>query len=830
MEQKLIKAIMIIFTGVALFGLGAWAGGKTAVKNVQAQEQRIAERSTSDRIVIVNLDEGTMINDERIIYASQLLSDLPENFSFTGLEDAKLGCSNGVYAAYLVVPATFSQSIVSLNTVPVKTQVQYAIQDNLAENTKEKVIHDVVGLIGELNNRVEYMYLHSVLDEVHEVQDYANTIMENDQTDAQVIADIQANDLIEAIPITPLSEIDNNIEPVDISEYMMRNGEYTQEVGEKYTEFLSLSMEEQLKILEDSKELMGEMENMELLLSSMDFFNEMESEQIIQEGYGEIDAIFAVHNEKLAKVEGEVRKDLNTVSGNMLFLEDSVAQYDQKISEQHADIAAYLAEEILKQYEKKDSETDEGDGYETGGNGTEEDETGGNKTKEDETGGSKTEEDGTDGDGTGGDGTGGDGTENGSNPGSKIGNGDETGTNESGTGTAKDSFADHEYTVTNVPASSRSAETELGAIPLKSRKSSSRIQQKTIENSWQLFTGETGAGESGDGDAAADKAREELTALIQEYLEQQYTGFGNYIYAVEEKTDEEAGENENGEEGDNGDPATEIPYWSGTISELLKAEWQRVEQKLSQESAINVEPLAVKDVETIVTEKVVTPIDDLVTETRTAMLAQYEIEKGKLNVYQEAVTEYDPLSYIKEDEIDKLKSAMYDNGDLLSEAIFDTSMQQEEYVASVYESSREDLLTMQDTIQAAKEESDLLVTEGLARAQEVKAQNSAVNQMLLKDFAQILPYTRLGSMEYQQAYEFIVNPVESNNINEISNNIKPKNQTVKTADQGVKITEDKGLTGTQMAVIALGILTILCLLLVSRYFILNKQKDNNVLE
>ena len=45
----------------------------------------------------------------------------------------------------------------------------------------------------------------------------------------------------------------------------------------------------------------------------------------------------------------------------------------------------------------------------------------------------------------------------------------------------------------------------------------------------------------------------------------------------------------------------------------------------------------------------------------------------------------------------------------------------------------------------------------------VKDSTSEENQKILADFMKKLPYTRLGSMEYTQAYQFIAKPVILNN-------------------------------------------------------------------
>ena len=164
-----------------------------------------------------------------------------------------------------------------------------------------------------------------------------------------------------------------------------------------------------------------------------------------------------------------------------------------------------------------------------------------------------------------------------------------------------------------------------------------------------------------------------------------------------------------------------------------------------------------------------TPIQDNVTNFTTAVSTQYTKEKEQLGKYSEAVVDYNPLEYIDYEEIQTITSAMFENGTMMYEAILTTDIQQADYVADVYEATRKDLSTMQDNIAQAKVDSDKAVEDGLADLKAVKSANSTENQQILIDFSQKLPYTRLGSLEYRQAYEFIVNPISYKYIEKAQN-------------------------------------------------------------
>lgn len=189
-----------------------------------------------------------------------------------------------------------------------------------------------------------------------------------------------------------------------------------------------------------------------------------------------------------------------------------------------------------------------------------------------------------------------------------------------------------------------------------------------------------------------------------------------------------------------------------------------VEDEILEKEVGEIEKLESGEILSCIDEKILEPLQENVDEFVAEVMAQYEVEQEQLMSYNEAIMEYDPLKYIDHDEIRILTDRMTDNGSELSEAILETDLQQMEYVADVYEATREDLLTLQDNIVQAKEDSDKAVEEGLQELKDTKNANSEQNQKILYHFSRLLPYTRLGSLEYVQAYEFMVNPISAVNV------------------------------------------------------------------
>lgn len=334
MKQKKISSILIksaILAGVFLLGsvIGIVGTRQYALYyGVPGNGNSDENKLITDKVAIVNLDEGVMVQDEKVNYAEKLIIDLDENFSFTGLEDARQGYATGIYAGYLIIPATFSESVVSLNNTPIRSEVSYAINSNLREDVKEEIIYEVLALMNKINDGVSYMYLHSVLDDVHEAQDAAVTVMNNDIEERDAIDAVQANDLVALVPVAEFTEIENNIEPVDVSQYMANNIELTGEIGQKYTEYLMQSEEEHLRINEEASALMDEMSNMSSIISNSNFIQNEEGGSVYQDGTEAVEALFEEYNSSLEEKESEIEENVLAIYKDVTAY---LAEYDRAV-------------------------------------------------------------------------------------------------------------------------------------------------------------------------------------------------------------------------------------------------------------------------------------------------------------------------------------------------------------------------------------------------------------------------------------------------------------------------------------------------------------------
>ena len=121
MNMKKNRRTSIIFILIAMlviaaagFLLGRFLGAGAAEKKTKLT----AHQTESTIVAVVNLDEGTASGDTNVNYAESL-SEFPDpDFEYSSLEEARSGFESGQYGAYIIIPATFSKSVESINDAP----------------------------------------------------------------------------------------------------------------------------------------------------------------------------------------------------------------------------------------------------------------------------------------------------------------------------------------------------------------------------------------------------------------------------------------------------------------------------------------------------------------------------------------------------------------------------------------------------------------------------------------------------------------------------------------------------------------------------------------
>lgn len=250
--KKTVKVILCAVGLSALLIISGIAGTHIERNNQEALE---LQKQHVSNIAVVNMDDGIVVGDTQVNYASQLMSFPNENFTVTGLTDAKFGIENGLYAAYIVIPETFSTSVTSIEHEPRKVLLEYQYNTRLDEEAELQAIKNINAFTNLLNSNIAYMYMDAILTEFHRVQDDSSTILANDNTERELLESVNAAQLIAiAEPVEEIM-VSDNVKPIELAAYTSQNNVLMEALWLSYSEAAQQGKEEYVSIQETSTEV-----------------------------------------------------------------------------------------------------------------------------------------------------------------------------------------------------------------------------------------------------------------------------------------------------------------------------------------------------------------------------------------------------------------------------------------------------------------------------------------------------------------------------------------------------------------------------------------------
>lgn len=244
-----MKIFKIIMRGILLAAIvcTVYLCGVYSTKYQQNKEEN---KSTVTTIAVVNADVGTGKEQENVFYSSELMYFPDTNFETASLTEAREGIESNRYAAYVVIPGSFSASVESVNEKPSKSQITYSMNNNLRQDVQVKVVNDIHNFILNLSTNVSYMYVDAILKEMHAVQDDSNSIMKNDEKDLEAIEEAESADLIKEVEYEPLETVETEITYMDLSDDYQEIDDAVENVYTTYTTNISDAQDEFLKVKE----------------------------------------------------------------------------------------------------------------------------------------------------------------------------------------------------------------------------------------------------------------------------------------------------------------------------------------------------------------------------------------------------------------------------------------------------------------------------------------------------------------------------------------------------------------------------------------------------
>ena len=128
-----------------------------------------------------------------------------------------------------------------------------------------------------------------------------------------------------------------------------------------------------------------------------------------------------------------------------------------------------------------------------------------------------------------------------------------------------------------------------------------------------------------------------------------------------------------------------------------------------------------------------------------------------------AMTSFDMASFIDEGVISDYLMQIEDNLRDVETKVSDQIFDYEDYVSDVYEAADNDIRSFEEEIARGQEQSEEKLNQGLEEAKNSRQENNENNLRLLNELIVQMPYTRIGEVENREVYDFIAEPVLTNN-------------------------------------------------------------------
>lgn len=325
-NKRALLGIVIFLLGIIFITGGLFLGYKLADDSSVEKKFTTKEQTDVRTIAVVNLDEGIVLDEKTINYANELIDFTDENLVNTSLEDARNGVEEGIYAAYVIIPATFSQNVNSINETPVESEIQYTLHDNLTSQAGLTTMSNIYMLIKNLNNNVSYMYVDSILNEFHLAQDNAEEIMANGQVVNKAVNDIEADDISANVDLPSDESMEFSPENVDFSGYLKKNSEVISEINQEYSDGYAKSEKEKENLASSANSLGDTISSTNSKLKSIDIEHDDEGNYVY-------DAELESLSDSLNDYNDELSNSVQSIGDTLEKTVTSISEYETQLNE-----------------------------------------------------------------------------------------------------------------------------------------------------------------------------------------------------------------------------------------------------------------------------------------------------------------------------------------------------------------------------------------------------------------------------------------------------------------------------------------------------------------
>lgn len=165
------------------------------------------------------------------------------------------------------------------------------------------------------------------------------------------------------------------------------------------------------------------------------------------------------------------------------------------------------------------------------------------------------------------------------------------------------------------------------------------------------------------------------------------------------------------------------------------------------------------DVDRIIKEEIAISIMEEAQEEEEKIVSSASVLLSTVGEYVAELDKYDVDTYMEKEKIDENLSSLFHSIDEMEKEIMEQDVLYMEYVDDVTQIADNNVQMLQENIDTAYLQTQENVISAMESFKKNRADINELNVSLLDGITQKLPYTRLGNLEYTQVYDFIVEPV-----------------------------------------------------------------------
>jgi len=252
----------------------------------------------------------------------------------------------GTYGAIVTIPADMSARVVSINAQsPIQVELLYEINDNLSRDNYIEVYQRISHAQNSLRTALSYVFITSILEDVHLGQAQIARVSERDQADLDAVFVLRHTNFMTGLALADMPSIDSDFHVFDDTELIEQAADtFALDVSELYyrrhQEMLTVFDSAGIEIDSAQGELMIWQENHEDYFTAL-MGSTLEYSEYLREWHEELEDV-------IAKLEGymglvidfqnalsDYRDELND------YREDELEPYRIALSGYRADLDAY---------------------------------------------------------------------------------------------------------------------------------------------------------------------------------------------------------------------------------------------------------------------------------------------------------------------------------------------------------------------------------------------------------------------------------------------------------------------------------------------------------